>query len=310
MKDPIICFDARQQPMSFWGNSIIRLEQRPDILVEHYPDVDRWLIWYSDYPENASYPLAAHQQVEFMYCVDESIEYYIGSERYLFEKGDLMLLDTFVPHCLLVPEGRSIQYRRYALMINYEYFRLLLEDHPDPRASGFFKNPVVHLQEPVFRQIIALFEEIFLERSSNRIHNRLYAESLALQILCLTIRAALSKDAQPVAKEQDELADRIVAYIEGHYAEHITLSSTARALFVSESTVSHTIKKKLGVSFYAYVTQRRMLAARTLISHGTPAGEASARVGFSDYTSFLRLFKKAYGITPRQIKPTGNSCRP
>lgn len=295
---------------AYWQDRIF-LEPRENVVIEHYRNIHRIQAWYAATMERESYPLSAHQQIECMYCAsDEPVEHFIGSERYLFKKGDIILLDSFTPHCLLIPEGKSVLYKRYGLLIDRNYYLALCKDFPDTRAARFLERPVIHLDPAACSNILALFEQTIGELRSDRIHSQLYAESLALQILCLTIRAALSEQARPVTKERDELADRIAAYIEEHYTEPITLESAARHLFVSKSTVSHTIKKKLGVSFYAYVSYRRMLAARVLISQGTPALEASVRVGFSDYTAFLRLFKKTYGITPRQIKPTAAPDRP
>ena len=43
-----------------------------------------------------------------------------------------------------------------------------------------------------------------------------------------------------------------------------------------------------------------MIAAKALISEGKILEEVSHAVGFTDYSSFYRAFKKEYGITPRQ----------
>ena len=83
-------------------------------------------------------------------------------------------------------------------------------------------------------------------------------------------------------------------------AEKITLEDLARHLYVSESTVSKIFRQKMGVSFYRCVTQQRLISAKTLINEGKSLEDVSRAVGFTDYSTFYRAFKKEYGITPRQ----------
>ena len=58
----------------------------------------------------------------------------------------------------------------------------------------------------------------------------------------------------------------------------------------------------MGVSFYRYVTQRRLIAAKILIEKGILLEEVSRQTGFQDYSSFYRAFKNEYGISPRQYR--------
>ena len=72
--------------------------------------------------------------------------------------------------------------------------------------------------------------------------------------------------------------------------------------FVSSSTVSHLFKQRLGVSFHRYVTQRRLIAAKTCIEKGQRLDDVAARTGFADYSGFFRSFRREYGISPRQYR--------
>ena len=82
--------------------------------------------------------------------------------------------------------------------------------------------------------------------------------------------------------------------------EKITLEDTAKHFYVSVSTITQLFRQKMGTSFYRCVTQRRLIAAKVRIGNGESLEDVGRAVGFTDYSSFYRAFKKEYGITPRQ----------
>ena len=123
-----------------------------------------------------------------------------------------------------------------------------------------------------------------------------------IQLLVYLRRAVQDRSAAPLKAEKPELLDRALAYIEDHLAEKITLGDIAKHCWVSQSTITQTFRNKMGVSFYRCVTQRRLIAAKTLIIEGAPLESVGRKVGFSDYSSFYRAFKQEFGISPRQFR--------
>jgi len=123
-----------------------------------------------------------------------------------------------------------------------------------------------------------------------------------MQLLTRIKRATDARSARLLQAEEPELLDRITAYVETNYTLPITIDALSRQFFVSSSTVSHLFKEKMGVSFYRYVTQRRLIAAKALIAKGNLLETVAAETGFQDYSGFYRAFKQEYGISPRQYR--------
>ena len=126
--------------------------------------------------------------------------------------------------------------------------------------------------------------------------------SNTVMILSYLERACQEHSGGALVTEKPQLLDRITAYVENHFAEHITVSDLARRFYVSESSISHQFKEKMGVSLYRYITQRRLISAKLLISGKQPLEEIAHQLGFSDYSTFYRAFKHEFGISPRQYR--------
>ena len=109
-------------------------------------------------------------------------------------------------------------------------------------------------------------------------------------------RMALHTDGtQEDSQELSPLVQNILHHITDHIHEELSLESLAKEFFVSKYHLSHAFTREVGVSVYRYITMRRLLMARQLLSAGEPAGQVCRSCGFADYTSFYRAF--ATGIT-------------
>ena len=99
-----------------------------------------------------------------------------------------------------------------------------------------------------------------------------------------------------------ELLDELMAFVSAHLQERITVADTARQFHVSESTLTHLCTKRLGLSFYRYVTQQRLDRARQLMLRCSDLGMVAERSGFCDYTAFFRAFRQEYGLSPSEYR--------
>lgn len=251
---------------------------------------------------NAMVSLHSHDYYEILYCRTSSdVEYLVGSSRYRLQKGDVILVPPGVSHRPILPEKMTEPYDRDVLWISQEFMKNLFRMFPDDTVYQHNLTVPIRTADTRWEFMGELFRRGVLEEDAKRPGWEMSVMGNTLMILTNLRRAYLERSAGTMKAEKPELLDRITAYIERNYGGHITIDDLAKQFFVSNSTISHLFKQKMGVSLYRYITQRRLIAAKILISEKVPMEEIAHRVGFVDYSTFYRAFKQEYGISPRQF---------
>ena len=83
----------------------------------------------------------------------------------------------------------------------------------------------------------------------------------------------------------------------------LSLSSLAAEVYLTPTYLSSLFKKNTGKTVGAYIVERRISRARTLLGDGGVKLYSVAReVGYTDQNYFARLFKRETGMTPSDYK--------
>jgi AraC-like DNA-binding protein/ligand-binding sensor protein len=95
----------------------------------------------------------------------------------------------------------------------------------------------------------------------------------------------------------------VIAYIESHVDQDITLAQVAEHVHKSSSTVSHLFKKKLGKSFKHSLIETKLRKAEEHMTADPEitVGEAAAKVGYADPLHFSRIYKRYRGVPPSEF---------
>lgn len=257
-------------------------------------------ISFGDIPVN----LHSHNYFEMVYVLSNSgTQYLVGTKRYRLQHGDIILVPPGIGHKPLFPAQLAEPYKRIVLWVSTDFSDSMkyitkynnTESYHDNiyllRTAGtsweylgdFFRNGLKEAQEKNVGWEVALIGN-------------------TMQLFAAFNRAIHDTQNAPAKTEKPELLDDVVAYLETHLHEKITLADIAARFFVSESTIGQTFRQKMHVSFYHYVTQRRLIAAKSMILEEPNLDILSEKVGFTDYSTFYRAFKKEFGISPREYR--------
>lgn len=97
--------------------------------------------------------------------------------------------------------------------------------------------------------------------------------------------------------------NRIIGYIEEHYAEEITLKGLAEYIRMDASYVSDLFKKKTGSTLTQYIQNRRIKAAKMLLAEtDRTVNDIGRQVGFENDNYFIKIFKRWCEVTPNEYR--------
>ena len=244
--------------------------------------------------------LHSHSFYEILYCKSGNVQYLLGSERYRLQRGDIVIVPPGVSHRPLFLEELVEPYHRFVIWVSTDFIevaRTLGADFSDCSRPHLLRTGGTQ-----WEYLLDYFRRADQEYTNQSMNWQTCVFGCTLELFVHLERALTSQlDCIPIA-EPKELLDEVLAYIEQNLSDKITLEQTARRFLVSSSTISQLFRNKMGVSFYRCVTQHRLIAAKTEILKGQPLEQIYQQVGFSDYSTFYRAFKREYGISPRQFR--------
>lgn len=252
---------------------------------------------------NTQVNLHSHNFYELLYCCTScGAEYLVATERYRLQKGDIVLVPPGVSHRPLLPEQMPGPYKRVVLWISAEFIAGLYQTFPEAFSPRPTDSVLLRTSGTRWEFLGDLFFSGLHAAEAGGAEWQMLLVGNTITLLAQIRRAFLDQSAHAMRAEKPELLDSLLAHIESNLSQKITLTDVAHRFYVSESTVSQTFRKKLGVSFYQYVTQRRLITAKSLIETGSLLEDIATQTGFGDYSGFYRAFKQEYGISPRQYR--------
>lgn len=224
----------------------------------------------------------------------------MGVERFHYRRapvsapsGSLIIINPGEPHT-----GSS------ALADGWRY-RML---YPDPsllretaaalsghaRPIPFFADPVVH--DPLLAHELLRLHSV-LEAGAEPLER----QSRLLGFLARLIqRHADTPHPDAHVTQEPSVVRRLREYLDEQANAPVTLAELANLAGMSEFHTLRVFARATGMPPHAYLTQRRVARAKTLLTQRLPLAQVAAFAGFYDQSHLTRHFKRIVGVTPGQ----------
>lgn len=235
------------------------------------------------------FPEHIHSQIELLYLIDGSTTMLVNGQEQHMLPGDLCVCFPGVVH------GYKGGKNTRAIMMIFD--PNLIDDF-----TAFMKR--VQPTDPLLKSS-ALPEDIqiCMEQLLKEIQSGKNQQIIRgyLQVVIARILPLLSL--KPMEPGSNDIVYGILEYLSKHYMEPLTLETLSKALGVSNSCLSHTFSKRLGVNFRTYLNTLRVDRSCSLLrSTDQTIGQIALECGFESIRTFNRTFVQQYGFTPSEYR--------
>lgn len=245
-----------------------------------------------------------HDFLKVTIFIKGKAQYHIEGKSYELEPYDIVLVNRNDIHRIRVDS--SFPYERIIVYISPSF----IEDYQTSEYDlGYCFKKAKKEHSNVLR--IHSLEKSSLFKITNRLERSFedneYASSLYRKILFLEFmiqlnRAAITNRVEFLDTElyNTKIVD-IMHYINSHLTDSLDIDTLAKEFFISKYYMMRLFKAETGYTIGNYITYRRLLLARELISEGLPITQACFASGFGDYSTFSRAYKSEFSESPRSL---------
>ncbi|MGL4949242.1 MAG: AraC family transcriptional regulator [Anaeroplasmataceae bacterium] len=235
-----------------------------------------------------------HDHYEIIYIINGVLEYQVEGIKFNLYPGDFILISPKILHSLL----NSHKCKRAIITITKKVLADLSSD-----KTNLFEVFEKSIQKRAYR--IRMPENLAYKLISNldNLSDKKNFGSDLMQKFSLTkLLCKLNEYLNPYDEIQldNKLIYDITIFINENLDKDLRLEVICKKFHISNSYLSHSFKKELGIPISKYIIKKRLQKSKELLIKDLSIYDVSLMCGIKDYNSFFRSFKSEYGITPKE----------
>ena len=237
-----------------------------------------------------------HDFHKIIVFISGKVTYHIEGKAYHLKPRDILLVSQGAIH---KPEiDPSVPYERYIFWIRDDLSCQELNTCFQKANDRSFN--LVRADSALQERLKDLLPEIEQTLQNKHFGDTVLRDALFTQFMIYINRIFLRTSSSPDEKtySSDTQVEQLLKYINRNLSENLSIDQLANRFFFSKYHMMRKFKNETGYTIHNYITSKRLLMARSLISQGMPVMKAAQASGFHDYTTFVRAYKKQFGKAP------------
>ena len=240
-----------------------------------------------------------HREFEILYVIDGEAIYYIDTQEYKIEKGDIVIVQPYLIHRATILASKNFSHCCLCFDLK------IIND--EPLKTGFEGGMITT------NSIIKNTDECasvmcrYVVDAHNAVVNKNNGWELNsignLSLFFSKLKEAGLITESGTERQKKNFCYSIIKYIDSNYNQNITSNHASKALFMNNSYFCRKFKDNFGYCFQKYIEIYRIEKAKILLkTTSLPIYEIALSVGFHDFSYFSKIFKKSENITPSQYR--------
>ncbi len=255
-------------------------------------------------------PLHWHHEMEIIYIKKGTGIVSIDQQDYIVCGGDLVFICPGQLHAIRQWRQESMEYENIIF-----HLRILGNGQTDSILQKYVlpialrhAGLLPHLSPDVmhYSEVSTCIDQIDNIRRTFPDGYELFIKGKLLELFFLFHHFEMITPCTAISQTRQKHLDKvrqILKYIEEHYTEALSIPMMAEASGFSESHFMKFFKQTFGTSFTSYLNAYRLtMAARLLLSSDDGILTVAVASGFENLSYFNRMFKRKYGMTPKQFR--------
>ncbi|MCI8455315.1 MAG: AraC family transcriptional regulator [Lachnospiraceae bacterium] len=250
-----------------------------------------------------------HEEMQLCRVIQGNVRFSVNQKQYLLQTGDGLFVNSGYLH-MAKSEGRA---DGAYLCLNF-HPRLLASFHGSVFEEQYvqpnLKNPALEdvlltKETPWQRNILDGMERVCRLCEEKMSGYELLAIS-ALYALWFELLKNTPCTGGTISRprfQSNTAVQIIISYINGHYAEALTVGEIAREASLSVSECCRLFKRVTGDTIFSYLQSLRLSRALDLLKEDILSiSQIAYETGFCSASYFIEVFKKRMGQTPLQYR--------
>lgn len=277
-----------------------------DYIIEHF--TKGLLCSYAKTNSLAAPKYHMHNFYELNLFIKGDIVFFIDDQLITPKKGSLFLIDNTQIHG---PRYNSSQ----------EYERAII--HFDPqlayslsssttnllncfRDSSLKEINYVTLNENQINLFIQLTQKIEALENDQSYGSDLLKNAYLIEILVMINNSLTTNSTTIDSVLHSNIVEAIIKYINVNLYKQITLTNIEKELAMNRQHLNREFKKEIGLPIIQYAQLKKISLAKKMLLEGCSPKNIAADLGYKDYSTFSRAFKKIVNESPNSYIKTLN----
>lgn len=225
---------------------------------------------------------------KLLYILEGELLLNLDNKKIKIPKYNILTLNQLSEDMIVYLKGTIIG-------ISFDYF-----DYPDTKQIFYINSFLTpSSNDQLIVELLDSLLQLFLQKNKKETYYAVFEKYYQLLSIFTLNYSSVALDLRP----QDNRLENFKFFIDQNFTSDLKLNDLAGKLFISEQYLSKLFSETFGITFNRYLINKRLKkVCYDLVHTSDSINKIAYNAGFSNITSFNRLFKKYQKLTPKEYR--------